>query len=263
VNGIRIAGASGIYKAHDFAKGMYAIYSYLTIALTNRSVGNHEMVPYSSSSMRSIYHIREYCVRKLSLVRCSSNSRIPLYQSLLQLSSPQIFLSHDWPKSIEHFGDLPGLLRRKKFLRSDVESGTLGSPPLMGLLNTLKPAWWFSAHLHARFEATVVHVDQPNPPTQSAPIQNPDEIIIEDDDLEDSSSRNQETVQQSVLTSQSMGDIPRNPDEITLDDEEENVVVPPPPPPPPLMTRFLALDKCLPKRQFLEVLSRIYQSYLN
>lgn len=46
--------------------------------------------------------------------------------------------------------------------------------------------------------------------------------------------------------------LPQNPDEITLDEEIETVEPPLPPPPPPRETTFLALDKCLPRRQFLE-----------
>lgn len=176
----------------------------------------------------------------------------------LQLSSPHIFLSHDWPQSIEHYGDLPGLLRRKKFLREDIESRKLGSPPLMGLLNTLKPNWWFSAHLHARFQATVVHGPQPIPSiprTESVRIQNPEEITIEDDDFEDAPSTNQGAVAHSNMASVSVADGARNPDEITLEDEEEDVDAPPPPPSPPAITRFLALDKCLPNREYLEVIN--------
>lgn len=123
---------------------------------------------------------------------------------------------------------MQGLLRRKKFLTADVRSGRLGSGPLMGLLQTLKPSWWFAAHLHTRFEAVVSH--GPPQPVASVEGTNPDEINISDDH-----------------------DIPRNPDEITLSDEENEVAPPPVPLPPPKETRFLALDKCLPNRQFLEV----------
>jgi lariat debranching enzyme len=94
----------------------------------------------------------------------------------------------------------------------------------MDLLRNLRPDWWFSAHLHVRFVAEVVH-DSPSS------VANPDEINIEDDD---------EAPAKPLV----------NPDEITLDDEEEQVA---PLPPPRLKTRFLALDKCLPRRQFLEV----------
>ncbi|KAJ2919126.1 hypothetical protein MD484_g1285, partial [Candolleomyces efflorescens] len=215
VNGLRIAGVSGIFKGHDFRKG------------------HNEKLPYDQSSMRSIYHVREYDVRRLSL-----------------LSSPHIFLSHDWPQSIEQHGNLQDLLRRKRFLEPDVRANKLGSPPLMGLLQNLKPQWWFAAHLHARYEATYVHPSndpmhqgQAPPPE---PVQNPDEISIEDDEDFD-----------EVPTTSSSNPAPpipsNNPDEILLDDEEPDVEAPPPAPVPPALTQFLALDKCLPQRQFLEV----------
>jgi hypothetical protein len=38
----------------------------------------------------------------------------------IQLSPPDIFLSHDWPAGIEHQGNLRELLQRKKFLRDDI-----------------------------------------------------------------------------------------------------------------------------------------------
>ncbi|KAF8901740.1 lariat debranching enzyme, C-terminal domain-containing protein [Gymnopilus junonius] len=205
LNGVRIAGASGIFKGPDFR------------------LGHYEKVPYDAGSMRSIYHIREYNVRRLSL-----------------LSSSQIFLSHDWPSSIEHYGDLDGLLRRKTFFKEDVKKGTLGSPPLMGLLMNLKPEWWFAAHLHTRFEAMVLHDEQ----SDNAQAKNPDEIQIDNDVL---------AADQPMKSD--VGSPSRNPDEITLDDEEETVVVPLiTPPSTASKTKFLALDKCLPRRDFLEVI---------
>ncbi|KAG0697591.1 lariat debranching enzyme, C-terminal domain-containing protein [Suillus ampliporus] len=218
VNGIRIAGASGIFKSNDFSLGLY------------------ERLPYDHGSMRSIYHIREYNVRRLSL-----------------LSSPDIFLSHDWPQHIEQHGDTHGLLRRKPFFRQDVQTGNLGSPPLMGLLQTLKPKWWFSAHLHVRFQAIVQHENagtrSTSPSTTSLP-RNPDEIAIADDDFDAAEPQNLPT---EVLHMQAT---PQNPDEITLDEEEDEVVQPPPVAhrPQPSVTNFLALDKCLPKREFMEVI---------
>lgn len=58
VNGIRIAGASGIYKSHDYARG------------------HHEKVPYDASALKSVYHIRMYDVMKLSQVRRGSQAEL-------------------------------------------------------------------------------------------------------------------------------------------------------------------------------------------
>ena len=151
----------------------------------------------------------------------------------IQLSSPDVFLSHDWPSGVEQHGNLNDLLRRKPFLRGDIQSKQLGSPPLMSLLRNLKPSRWFAAHLHTRFEARVQH-DPPGP--LAATVSNPDEIVIgdEDDDFDVPNTT-----------------APENPDEIVLENEIETVV--PVVPPAPRETKFLALDKCLPRRQFLEV----------
>ena len=106
----------------------------------------------------------------------------------------------------------------------------------MGLLRSLKPEWWFAAHMHTRFEARVVHESLSKP--QNFSTQNPDEILIQDDNF----PRNV----QPPLAGKSF----LNPDEITLSDEAAIVEGPPS---PPNETKFLALDKCLPRRQFLEV----------
>lgn len=198
VNGLRIAGASGIYKSHDFR------------------LGHHERMPYDHGSMRSVYHIREYNVRRLSL-----------------LSSPHIFLSHDWPCAIEQHGDLSGLLRRKPFFKSDIESGRLGSPPLMGLLKTLKPEWWFAAHLHVKFEGVFQHGSTTGPGEAAKKEANPDEIEIDDDDDDEPATM----VAQNAVP---------NPSELAVDNGADFLQR--------SETRFLALDKCLPRRDFLEVI---------
>jgi lariat debranching enzyme len=134
----------------------------------------------------------------------------------------------------------------------------------MGLLRNLQPTWWFAAHLHTRFEARVRHdpvletttttTSTSSPSSRSGPpprADNPDEITIDDDAaVEDSRFDSPSGAATVPRVAESIAPpTPQNPDEITLDDEIEAVE---PPPPPPRETKFLALDKCLPNRQFLE-----------
>ncbi|XP_044291119.1 lariat debranching enzyme [Varanus komodoensis] len=121
--GVRIGGLSGIYKSHDYRKGHF------------------ECPPYNQQTIRSVYHVRNIEVFKLK-----------------QLKQPMdIFLSHDWPRSIYHYGNKKLLLKKKAFFRSEVESNTLGSPAASELLEHLKPAYWFAAHLHVKFAALMQH----------------------------------------------------------------------------------------------------------
>ncbi|KAL6422076.1 hypothetical protein ACFW04_010854 [Cataglyphis niger] len=121
VAGVRIAGLSGIYKSQHLMQGHY------------------EKPPYTDSTIRSIYHIRNLEVFRLK-----------------QLSGKiDIFLSHDWPAGVTKYGDEDALLKRKPFFKDDIESNTLGSPPGMELLERLYPSYWFSAHLHCKFAALI------------------------------------------------------------------------------------------------------------
>ncbi|MED6232089.1 lariat debranching enzyme [Ataeniobius toweri] len=126
--GIRIGGLSGIFKSHDYRKG------------------HHEFPPYNPETLRSVYHIRNIEVFKLKQIQ------MPI----------DIFLSHDWPQGIYHYGNTEELLRKKKFLREEVETNTLGSPAAKELLAHLQPSYWFSAHLHVKFAAVMQHPPKGN-----------------------------------------------------------------------------------------------------
>ena len=123
VGGLRIGGLSGIYKGRDYTKGHY------------------EKPPYTDDTKRSVYHIRN-----LEVFRLKQLTR-----------HVDIFLSHDWPKNVYNYGDREMLVRKKRFLKDEVYSGQLGSPPAAELLHALKPSYWFSAHLHVKFAACVQH----------------------------------------------------------------------------------------------------------
>ena len=92
--------------------------------------------------------------------------------------------------------------------------------------------------------------------TPSARGDNPDEIRIDDLDSPPHEASSVEPegagkeAHQSPTRTAEM-----NPDEIVLEDEIEDVVVPA----PQQETKFLALDKCIPGRQFLEVISNIME----
>ena len=66
--------------------------------------GHFEAVPYTDSTMRSAYHVRELEVFRLA-----------------QLKQPlDIMLSHDWPHAIASHGNIQQLFRAKPHLRADV-----------------------------------------------------------------------------------------------------------------------------------------------
>ncbi|XP_053896249.1 lariat debranching enzyme [Malaclemys terrapin pileata] len=121
--GVRIGGISGIFKSHDYRKGHF------------------ECPPYNQQTVRSAYHVRNIEVFKLK-----------------QLKHPMdIFMSHDWPRSIYHYGNKKQLLKMKSFFRQEVENNTLGSPAASELLQHFQPTYWFSAHLHVKFAALMQH----------------------------------------------------------------------------------------------------------
>lgn len=114
-------------------------------------------------------------------------------------------------------------------------SNSLGSHPNELLLSKIQPTYWFSAHLHVHYAALVNHdmyekgiipaesqaaIDRITNPTPQ--IANPEAIDIDlDADLEDTKETAQENTPPLTETTK--------------------------------FTKFLSLDKCLPRREFLQV----------
>ncbi|GKZ19808.1 lariat debranching enzyme [Aspergillus brasiliensis] len=122
---LRIAGMSGIWKGYDYRKPHF------------------ERLPYNSDDVQSIYHVRELDVRKLLQVRTQID----------------LGLSHDWPKKVERCGDYETLFNTKIGFREDSQNGRLGSNAAKHVLDRLRPAFWFSAHLHVKFAALIQHAE--------------------------------------------------------------------------------------------------------
>ncbi|KAF7456772.1 Lariat debranching enzyme [Cryptosporidium felis] len=133
VGDIRIAGISGIYKNYDYYRGYY------------------ESKPFTEESKRSWYHIRYFEIQKLLFLK----EMIPKYLDLNEPRKVDIMISHDWPNGIERFGNLNYLLKRKPYLKDDIESGRLGIPDCLKLIENLRPSFWFSGHHHCFFDASI------------------------------------------------------------------------------------------------------------
>jgi lariat debranching enzyme len=87
--------------------------------------------------------VRDYDVRKLLSVG----------------GDVDVCLSHDWPAWVELFGDSEGLYASKPPFYESAKKDGLGSKPATQLLDHLRPAYWFSGHMHVKFEATVQHAE--------------------------------------------------------------------------------------------------------
>ncbi|KAG8157441.1 hypothetical protein KVR01_012825 [Diaporthe batatas] len=120
---VRIAGLSGIFHRGHYDKP------------------HHESLPYDRDEIRSVYHVRRCDISKLLDVR----------------SAVDIGLSHDWPRRVEYFGDCETLFAERPHFLKSAMADNLGSEPAEQVLNHLRPRFWFSGHMHARFRATVEH----------------------------------------------------------------------------------------------------------
>lgn len=259
---LRIMGMSGIWNGPDYRKALY------------------ERLPYWGREVRSVYHTREWDVRKLLQVR----------------EQVDVGVSHDWPRGVEWDGDWKGLFKRKDLFEKDAREGKLGSEAARCVMDRLRPRWWFSAHLHCKYSAVVKHdkagkeksdgnkiganesvvngkgnpneipvegeVEDDEVEDLAAPVRNVDEIDLDMDEEEevDATPRPSKAQNHIQSTAQSSDIVPED----LRAQLPASFAKPEPPPPskslpqPPDIknktTHFLALDKCLPHRKFLQIL---------
>lgn len=242
---IRIAGMSGIWKGFDYRKT------------------HHERLPFNDDDVRSFYHVREWDVRKLLLLR----------------TQVDVGLSHDWPRGIEKLGNSEQLFRKKRDFRQESIDGKLGNIAAEYVLDRLRPPYWFSAHLHVKYAALKQFKDSEptndraedatltNPTEVVAGNQeaNPDEIDLDDDDEEDDANgapddkTTQAAKQEEPTTSEARVEISEDLKSqlpasfFETDKPKKTPGQPVPPTIPNKEVRFLALDKCLPGRRFLQL----------
>jgi len=247
---LRIAGLSGIWKGYNYKKPHY------------------ERLPYNSDDVRSIYHVRELDVRKLLQIR----------------SQVDIGLSHDWPRGMEWKGDFKQLFRWKPDFEQEAKDGTLGSVAATTVLERLRPAYWFSAHMHTKFAGLWEHAKAQDANAEhrrtngSLPTTNTDKIELEVPDEEPVTAPKNDAeidldmddVDEPTATNpsgESNGDpgnangsseVPQDLRDLLPASFARPKFEPIPTLPFPAditnkTTRFLALDKCLPKRSFLQL----------
>lgn len=255
---VRIMGMSGIWNGPDYRKAL------------------HERLPYGGREVRSVYHTREWDVRKLLQVR----------------RQVDVGVSHDWPRGVEWDGDWKGLFKRKDLFEKDAREGKLGSEAARSVMDRLRPRWWFSAHLHCKYSAVVKHdkvekgksdgkkvwsnesvVNGQGNPNEipisgeteddagggiAAPVRNDDEIDLDMDEEEEFNATSQPSTARNPTQSSNIV-----PEDLRAQLPASFAKPEPPLPPKSLpqppdirnkTTHFLALDKCLPYRKFLQIL---------
>lgn len=216
--GLQITGWSGIFNYHTF-------------------IANHidmEKLPFDSTTIRSVYH------QKLS-------NFLKMY---MMNHDMDIVLSHDWPVGIEKYGNLKRLLKLKPFFKDDIQRGQLGSPLNKFLIHYLRPRYWFSGHLHVKFEARIVDSVGGNdekisdPTANSITESNKEEISLDMDDEEEEEKDDDNGVgfEEKFYFKQHLNSTKRPRNDLTPQrDVCEHAA------------EFLALDKCGKHRQFLEI----------
>ncbi|KAH8885290.1 hypothetical protein GQ53DRAFT_696175 [Thozetella sp. PMI_491] len=229
---LRIAGMSGIWKESDYRKP------------------HMERLPFSWDDTRSVYHTREIDIRKL-----------------LQISTQvDIGISHDWPHAIENYGDRDQLFKMKPHFERGSRDGSLGSRAAEYVMDRLRPQYWFSAHMHCKFLAVKTYKVRQNRVVQRTECPASSQEMVRD-----KGKGHKTGIKDSQKDAKALDIGAENHGKETDMAEDLWADLPPsvarPPPQPRIrpgqpvpdtitntMVRFLALDKCNPGQDFLQLL---------
>ncbi|KAL8814725.1 MAG: hypothetical protein Q9191_008527, partial [Dirinaria sp. TL-2023a] len=107
----------------------------------NYNKAHFERLPYDENEIKSLYHV-------------------------------DIGISHDWPRGIEWQDDHRTLFKQKDRSEAEAKAGRLGSAAASYVMDRLRPAHWFSAHLHCKFAATVDYGQKIEPGHRHVPVTN-------------------------------------------------------------------------------------------
>jgi lariat debranching enzyme len=262
LGGVRISGMSGIWKGYNFNKSHY------------------ERLPYSADDVKSIYHLRELDTRKLLQLRTQVDIGIshdwPRAIEKYGNSRALFNMKADFEQESKDgtLGNLAATyvmdrLRPPYWFAAHMHCKFAATRTYEDTMATK------DATTHT---VTKTNSSSPKVPIEPAVIHNTDEIDLDMDDDET-------PTEQSITVSGSS--VSQNQEEISLDEEDESTSSGPAPsavpedlraqlpaafqkpappsqrqqpgqPTPPDITnktvRFLALDKCLPGRKFLQLL---------
>lgn len=250
---VRIAGMSGIWKGYNYNKT------------------HHERLPYNQDDIKSIYHVREPDIRKLLQIR----------------TQVDIGISHDWPRAIEKYGNERDLFRMKPDFEQESKDGTLGNQAAKFVMDRLRPPYWFAAHMHCKFAATKIYRDDirvneegktPLASTVAEDVQIEILPAIDSNGISTGTSAHNEDEIDLELEDDDSPALPGHIDATGVPSKATDVPadlraqlpaafskpmappkrIQPGQPCPPSVTnktvRFLALDKCLPGRKFLQLI---------